>query len=50
MGGGEGEGEDGERERDVEPSVETGWYLRLVGGGGCTDRWNCVCILMRGLC
>lgn len=49
-GGGEGEGEEGERERDVEPSVETGWYLRLVGGGGCTDRWNCVCILMRGLC
>lgn len=31
-------------------SVETGWYLRLAGGGGCTDRWNCVCILMRGLC
>lgn len=48
--GREGEGEDGERERDVEPSVETGWYLRLAGGGGCTDRWNCVCILIRGLC
>lgn len=47
------EGEDSERERDVEPTVETGWYLRLVGVdgvGGCTGRWNCVCILMRGLC
>lgn len=25
---------DSERERDVEPAVESGWYLRLVGVGG----------------